>query len=102
MSEKITFEQAVKYLRDMGYILTEKETSAYRRGTKIYFDSFDIQELGRNGEPLDWHREIYDRRQYTQDGPQIGVYIGPFGMSYGDNGGNSYIEDMETLRKKFM
>lgn len=97
----LTFERAVEWLREHGYILTKKQTSVYRHGVKIYIDSFDIQELGRNGEPLDWHREIYDRRQYTQDGPQVGVYIGSYGMSYGDNGGNSYIPNIETLEEKF-
>lgn len=76
MSKILTFEQVLEGFRKEGRVLTERPTTAYYCGKKIHFTRFEIQQIDSNGKLFGTGKAIYNRRQYTYDGPQFGVFIG--------------------------
>lgn len=86
MSESIpSFECAVAFLREKGYTLVESTMIVVKLGTEYTINSVKV--YGPRGN----HIEIYDRKQYAEDSPDIGMFIEASGMCYGDKASNSRV-----------
>lgn len=92
MSESIpSFEYAVSFLRGNGYTLVESTIVVVKLGKEYTINSVKVQGPRKN------HIEIYDRKQYSEDSPNIGMFIDTSGMSYGDKAGNFRVSRLDDI-----
>ena len=86
-----SFECAVTFLREKGYTLVESTIVVVKLGTEYTINSVKV--YGPRGN----HIEIYDRKQYAEDNPNIGMFVDTSGMSYGGKASNFRVSRLDDI-----
>lgn len=84
MQMGFTFERAVEILTERKCTMKEVESEVLKPGIGVMM----IKCLSIEGPRLYGRKEVYDRRQYSDTGPEVGLFIDAYGMSYGGTGVN--------------
>lgn len=96
MSESnLSFENTIEILREKGFTLVESTITVVKMGTDYTINSIKVCH------PSGKHVEIYDRKQYATDSPNIGMFIEASGMCYGAKSGNVRVYHLSDILDSF-
>jgi len=91
MTAQFTYEDAKRELMALSYTLAESAMTVSRGSVEHTIKSHKL-ENGQSGDI-----EIYSRRQYANDRPEVGLLVKAWGMSYGGTDSNYKCYSLEEL-----